>query len=468
MLVQNVQTKSLFASGIFSFSGEKTSGKAEMGGLAFNDLFGGLTAGKANIQASEKVMTKDADSLSVKDVASKVTGDNTTDAGKNDVKSIADRINVKADKANAAGKALNETGTETIDEAEIEKVSACLVMITVTVTEFFNVTPDELQNKMDMLGMDPSQLADADSMKQLFVAFECDGDISKLLTDQGLLDSFGELMDKVTDVLENYGVSEEMIAATLENCFGSKENFRLTDLTGENKADTEGEAVKAVDGEERAVEEKPVAEDENKEVTIRFESENDKKADNGSGNKKNNVKASSQNELADKFINNMIEKFRESVKEIAGVESASGLRGIANQILNQIKVNLTPDIKSLEIQLTPEHLGKVNVQIQENDGVITAKFRTENQMSKEAIESNIIQFKETLKEQGLKVDSIEVTVSDFSFAKDQDAGKNNNGQNESKNKRHFSLDEINERVDKPDLMAQSYIDDGTSTVSYVA
>ncbi len=468
MLVQNVQTKSLFASGIFSFSGEKTSGKAETGGLAFNDLFGGLTAGKTNIPTNEKVVAKDTDTVSVRDVVSKVQGDNSSDDGKNDIKSIADRINAKADKANAAGKALNETGTDAIDEAEIEKIGSCLVMITITVTEFFNVTPEELQGQMDMLGLDPSELADPDSMKQLFVAFECDGDISKLLTDQGLLDSFGELMDKITDVLENYGVSEEMIAATLENCFGSKDAFKLTDLTQESKADTEGEALRTVDDIEEAVEEKPVAEDENKELTIRFETENDRKADNGSGNKKNSTKASSQSDLADKFINNMIDRFRESVKEISGVENAAGLRGIANQILNQIKVNLTPDIKSLEIQLTPEHLGKVNVQIQENDGVITAKFHTENQMSKEAIESNIIQFKETLREQGLKVDSIEVTVSDFSFAKDQDAGKNNGGQNESKNKRHFSLDEINERVDKPDLMAQSYIDDGTSTVSYVA
>ena len=68
----------------------------------------------------------------------------------------------------------------------------------------------------------------------------------------------------------------------------------------------------------------------------------------------------------------------------------------------------------------------------------------------------------------MKVDSVEVTVSDFSFTKDQDAERNGAEQNGGRNKRHFSLDEINEKVDGPDLKAQSYIDDGTSTVSYVA
>jgi len=37
----------------------------------------------------------------------------------------------------------------------------------------------------------------------------------------------------------------------------------------------------------------------------------------------------------------------------------------------------------------------------------------ENQVAKEALESQMITLKETFAEQGLKVDAVEVTVSDF-------------------------------------------------------
>ena len=42
--------------------------------------------------------------------------------------------------------------------------------------------------------------------------------------------------------------------------------------------------------------------------------------------------------------------------------------------------------------LTPEELGRVNLTIVEQDGVMKASFVTENELAKEAIESNLVQF----------------------------------------------------------------------------
>lgn len=143
------------------------------------------------------------------------------------------------------------------------------------------------------------------------------------------------------------------------------------------------------------------------------------------------------------------------------------VREIANQILTQVKVNLKPDMQSLEMQLTPEHLGKVKVQLQEANGVLTAKFTTETDVAREAIESNLIHFKETLAEQGIKVDSVEVAVGNFSFDRN-DSGNNSEGQEEKHGRKSFSMEEIQETNDSPDLLAQSYFEAGTSTVSYTA
>ena len=42
----------------------------------------------------------------------------------------------------------------------------------------------------------------------------------------------------------------------------------------------------------------------------------------------------------------------------------------------------------------------------------------ENQMAKEALESQMIHLKEAFNEQGLKVDEVEVTVAEFGLKKD--------------------------------------------------
>ncbi len=463
MLVQNVQTSSLFASGIFSVSGEKMTGKTDKGS-AFSSLFEGMN--KLNVKDPGQAV-KDTNAKNVQNGST--ISDTRTD-GKADLKQVMKNVtgNESPEKLDGSVKAAENAGE--IDEADFEKVSACLVNIVVTVVEFFNITPEELQGQLDSLGMNVSDLADPDSLKQLFVSLDCGNDVSMLLTDQNLLNSFEDLLGEVTDLLEEFGVSGEMISDVVTQCFGSENKFKLDLLGKEASPELKPEEEKnALTDENEEMTAAPVDKDgEEKNLKIEFNKE-DRGSDKTSGDKKKSTASVSNNDQAEKFINNMVEKFRQNVSEITGIDKAAGnLRGIADQILNQIKVNLTADVTSLEIRLTPEHLGKVSVQIQESDGVITAKFHTENQVSKEAIESNLIQFKETLREQGIKVDSVEVSVSDFSFGKDKGSENNAADQNSGKNKKHFTLDEINARVDGTDLKEQSYIDDGTSTVSYVA
>lgn len=469
MLVQNVQTNNQFAAGIFSISGEKMSGKAD-GAFAFSKLFDGVNNNRIAFKK-----------------ASEPAGFGTTESGRqsqdptqsNEIKAeplsgLKNALkNVKSKEATDQAKAMTGTAenAEEFDEAEFEKIGACLVQIVVTVTEFFNISPEELQVQLDKLGMNASDLADTSSLQQLFVSFECRNDVTMLLTDQDLLDSCNDLMNEITKILGDFGVNGDMIASAVVNTFGDENNFKIDFLGKDGLKDEKldltekKETVETADTTEAAIGDNG----NEKKLTVEFKDGSESRNDTKSDSKKDGKTQTETVNFADKFINNMVEKFNQTVNELSGIETkAVDLRNIADQILNQIKINFTADVKSLEIQLTPEHLGKVNVQIQENNGVITAKFHTENQVSKEAIESNIIQFKETLREQGIKVDSVEVTVSDFSFNKDNDAEKGGYGQKEGRNKKHFTLDEINEMVDGPDLKTQSYIDDGTSTVSYVA
>jgi flagellar hook-length control protein FliK len=124
------------------------------------------------------------------------------------------------------------------------------------------------------------------------------------------------------------------------------------------------------------------------------------------------------------------------------VEVTQQMREIVEQVIETIKVTVTADTSEMSIQLNPENLGKVNLSVVAKEGHITAQFVTENEMAKHALEAQIQQLKETLTEQGLKVDKVEVSVSDFSFQQGSQASaeeQKENQRNEHAKQVHRSL-----------------------------
>jgi flagellar hook-length control protein FliK len=113
------------------------------------------------------------------------------------------------------------------------------------------------------------------------------------------------------------------------------------------------------------------------------------------------------------------------------VQHLSEIREIANQVLEQIKLVIKPSQTSMEFMLNPEHLGKVALNITSKEGLITATFTTQNQVAKEALESQLQIFKENLNNQGLKVDAIEVNVSNFNFEGSTQMDQSNGNQQEA-------------------------------------
>ena len=103
---------------------------------------------------------------------------------------------------------------------------------------------------------------------------------------------------------------------------------------------------------------------------------------------------------------------------------------IVRQIIDDIKVNLSKDVTSIEVQLNPENLGKVQVHVATEDGVMQAKIIAETEAAKNAIENSLALLKETFENQDLKVDAIEVMVGTYEFFNE---GENDEFQNESNN-----------------------------------
>ena len=83
---------------------------------------------------------------------------------------------------------------------------------------------------------------------------------------------------------------------------------------------------------------------------------------------------------------------------------------LIDQLVSKAIINLNNDKTTMQLQMNPEHLGKVAVTITAEQGVVKGEFVAENNVVKEMLETNMIQLKAQLEEQGVKVDKIEVAL----------------------------------------------------------
>lgn len=88
---------------------------------------------------------------------------------------------------------------------------------------------------------------------------------------------------------------------------------------------------------------------------------------------------------------------------------------VIEQLVTSARVNITEQVRSMELQLNPHNLGRMIMQVSESEGQITAKFITQNEHVREALEGAIANLVERLSEAGVKVDAVEVSVGTHEF-----------------------------------------------------
>ncbi len=93
------------------------------------------------------------------------------------------------------------------------------------------------------------------------------------------------------------------------------------------------------------------------------------------------------------------------------------MQDVIDQIVEHTKVHLSEDVKSIEMQLNPEHLGRVYLHVSEKQGAVTAQLVAQNEDIKEALVQQAAVLKENLNQQGIKVDAVEVSVGTHEFEK---------------------------------------------------
>lgn len=143
---------------------------------------------------------------------------------------------------------------------------------------------------------------------------------------------------------------------------------------------------------------------------------------------------------------------------------------ILRQVSEFTKVTVTRDISTVEMQLNPEHLGKLYMQLSSREGVITAQLVAQNEAVRQALENQVNVLKENLNEQGMKVEAVEVTVASHEFEEQFQNGQQMDSQQEEhkgqSQRRFLNIDQLEELAgqlsEEDSLAAKIMVENGNS------
>ena len=146
---------------------------------------------------------------------------------------------------------------------------------------------------------------------------------------------------------------------------------------------------------------------------------------------------------------------------------------IIEQLSERVRVTNLSEVSSIEMQLNPENLGKMYVNISSKQGMVNAQIAATNETVKEALEAQIYELKESLQQSGVKVDAIEVTIASHEFEKNLEQGQSREEQEaerqeemKDKNRREINLSDLDEASDLLNegeaLIARMMKDNGNS------
>lgn len=150
---------------------------------------------------------------------------------------------------------------------------------------------------------------------------------------------------------------------------------------------------------------------------------------------------------------------------------------IMRQVLEYMKLQVKPEESSIEMQLHPANLGTLQIHVAARGGVLTANFIAQNEAVKAALESQMVQLRESFEEQGVKVEAIEVTVQTHQFEQNLEQGRGRQPQETTEGKRprarrlsiHSMEDEqLAEELESEDRLAVEMMAANGGTVDFTA
>ncbi len=361
------------------------------------------------------------------------------------------------------------------DEA-MEEIAATVNTMVQTIAEVLEIPVtqvEEAMNDLDMIGM---EVLNPNMIPDLAVDLTQAADVTEIMTNEELFADVKQLMTEAQDLMQELADDLQIPVEELKSQIGDKaaeiksyENAE--DILAAKPADKDDKVITV--REETDIQVK--ADDTEEIAPVSARHEDNKRQGTGSDSRQNNEHLSFTQTVTDTLKGMVAEK----IGEPAVTTYTTTTDQIMEQVSESLRMTMKEDITEMEMQLHPASLGNVRVQVAAKDGVITASFTTENQQVKEVLEAQIIQLKDQMNEQGIKIEAVEVTVSSHAFERNlSENGENRGGQPEAEAKRkkvrgiNLSGGDLNEldleELDEEDKVTADMMARQGNTVDYMA
>ena len=157
---------------------------------------------------------------------------------------------------------------------------------------------------------------------------------------------------------------------------------------------------------------------------------------------------------------------------------------IMNQIVTQAATTITDTVSRMEMELNPQNLGRMIMQVQQQEGVVTARLIAQNENVRAALETQLAQLRESLEARGIRVDAVEVTVGTHEFERNLEEGMaqqfadgqqtqegregGNENRGRTRNLNRSELDDLEGELTEEEELAAAIMRDTGGTVDYTA
>lgn len=380
--------------------------------------------------------------------------------------------------AQQEGQAVEEAGEEIVKEVAKE----------------LDVTEEEVARAMEQLGLSAAALLEPSNLTELVLLLSGEQDQMALLTDENLFAQLQNLLEMASQVksglMETLDLNPEELSGLLDQMYasdGQSEAGELTVQTQDSAAEEPVITVEVKSGDETV----KLAADEsgNAVKTLEVVSSNTKEnvARENTGGQEQKGGESSGQETGENFgsadsLLNGLNQTNTAAAEVSPEQNvpffSEQTQDIMDQIMDYMKIQLKPGMDQLEMQLHPESLGSVHIQLSSKGGEITAQFHVQNEAVKAALESQISTLQESLRDQGIKVEAVQVTVESHGFESNlwqgQGREENASSQNNKKAPRRINLNELDvdslteENASDEELLAAKMMKANGNTVDYTA
>lgn len=367
---------------------------------------------------------------------------------------------------------------EDFEEQVVEKVS-----------EVLEVDEEQLVETMEMLGFTPIDLLDPAKLAEVTVELTETVDSIELLTSdtfKALMMDLSEMVEELIDELELTPNQFDELVAMMEVAESVEITPELTEMIEETVAKPDNDAnlempiksAEVEDTQELETSEKTpenemtetvmsseVKEDDAETESSGFEFKQEHKSDNESNEVVTHHVVTEQ-QVVEGDYTVQVEPAVDSYMSTDTVE-------IIEQIVEKVRTSVNSEISTMEMQLNPENLGKLYINISSKEGNVSAQIMATNDLVKEALENQMIELRENLSQAGIKVDALEVTVASHEFERnlEQDQSRQEQEgarQEEMSNnrRRNISINSLDDlaglMTEEESLVAQMMLDNGNS------